>query len=126
MGKKIILVVEDELDAAKILVKRLTNEGFEVSVATDAYQGTSAIFKEKIDLVILDLMLPGGGGLSVLRNIRSSPKIMNMPVVVISGMSDEVDKENISREGIAAYLIKPYDFQELYAIIQNILSHKKA
>ena len=121
-----ILVIEDDLSSAKALAKLLLTYGFEVITAIDGYQGLSLMFEKKPDLVILDLMLPGGGGLSVLRNIRSSPKIMNMPVVVISGMSDEVYKENISREGIAAYLIKPYDFQELYAIIQNILSHKKA
>jgi DNA-binding response OmpR family regulator len=51
---------------------------------------------------------------------------MNTPIVVISGMSDEVYKTSISKEGVDAYLTKPYDFEELNTIIQNILSHKKA
>ena len=121
-----ILVIEDDLSSAKALAKLLLTYGFEVITAIDGYQGLSLMFEKKPDLVILDLMLPGGGGLSVLRNIRSSLQIKNMPVVVISGMSDEVYKENISREGVAAYLIKPYDFQELYTIIQNILNNKKS
>ena len=125
MGKK-ILVVEDELDAAKILVKRLTNEGFEVSVATDAYQGTSAIFKEKIDLVILDLMLPAGGGMSVLKNVKENPQKAYIPIVVLTGMKDDKVKNEVLGMGADSYLEKPYDWTNLLSTINGIFNKEES
>ncbi len=121
-----ILIIEDDISSARGLAKILLTYGFEVITAIDACQGLSQTFEKKPDLVILDLMLPAGGGLSVLKNIRSSSQIMNTPVVVISGMSDEAYKISIAKEKVDAFLTKPYDFQELNTIIQNILSNKKA
>lgn len=120
-----ILVVEDELDAAKVLVKRLTSHGFNVLVANDAYQGTALINKEKPDLVILDLMLPAGGGISVLKNVKTNPTIAYIPIIILTGMKDEQKKREVMNEGVAAYLEKPYDADNLLGTIRKILDKKE-
>jgi DNA-binding response OmpR family regulator len=122
----IVLIVEDEQDVAIVLAKRLKDEGFEVIMAQDAYEGFSLALKDKPDLVLLDLMLPAGGGLQVLQNIRNSSKIMDMPVVVITGIKDVEYEQKVLKAGVEAYLEKPYDFEQLKGIIQKILKRPEA
>lgn len=124
MPKK-ILVVEDEMDTAKVLVKRLETNGFEVIVAEDAYQGTAFINKKKPDLVILDLMLPAGGGLSVLKNAKANPTVAYIPVIVLTGMKNEDVKREVISSGVEAYLEKPYDTGELISTINRVLNQKE-
>ncbi len=116
-----ILVIEDEGDLAKVLKKRLTSSGFEVIISLDAYQGIEAAHKEKPDLIILDLMMPAGGGQTVLKNLKISKDTMSIPVVVITGTKNEELKNEILAQGVEAYLEKPYDSEELIKIIKKIL-----
>ncbi len=120
-----IIIVEDELDTVKVLAKRLSSKGFEVVTAADAYQGITLALKEKPDLIILDLMLPAGGGLSVLKNIRMSGRTRIIPVVVLTGIKNEDYKRQVLNEGVEAYLEKPYDPDVLISTIQNILKKEK-
>ena len=118
---KKILIVEDEFDVSKVLRKRLTDASFEVTVASDAYQGVQMALKNTPDLMILDLMLPAGGGLSVLKTIKASTYTKFMPVVVLTGMSDEEYKKKVLEYGIDAYLEKPYVPEELISTIRKLL-----
>ena len=119
--KKIVLV-EDEIDTAKVIVKRLATAGYNVMVSQDALQAFRIINEERPDLVILDLMLPGGGGLSVLERMRLSAFTTHIPVVVLTGMKDETHKKKVLDEGVDAYLEKPYEAQELLTVIKDILT----
>jgi DNA-binding response OmpR family regulator len=116
-----ILIVEDEVDITILIRKRLQDEGFEVVAAVDAYEGTRAAHREKPDLVILDLMLPVGGGLAVLKNIRASAEIREIPVVVLTGIKDEQYKKQVLGEGVEAYLEKPYEPQQLIDTIRKLI-----
>lgn len=117
-----ILIIEDEHDVAKVVSKRLSDAGFESVVAGDAYRGVELAHKEKPDLIILDLMLPAGGGIGALKNIRGSSHTANIPVVVLTGMQDAAYKKNILDQGVEAYLEKPYDAQELIETIKGVLA----
>ena len=119
--KKIVLV-EDEIDTAKVIVKRLATAGYNVMVSQDALQAFRIINEERPDLVILDLMLPGRGGLSVLERMRLSAFTTHIPVVVLTGMKDETHKKKVLDEGVDAYLEKPYEAQELLTVIKDILT----
>jgi len=116
-----ILIIEDEPDITKVVRKRLMEEGFEVIAAQDGYQGVKSAHKEKPDLIILDLMLPAGDGLSVLKNIRMSAHTRYIPVVVLTGIKDEEYKQKVMGEGVEAYLEKPYEPDVLTTTIKNIL-----
>ena len=117
-----ILIVEDELDVLKVVKKRLTEANFEVVVASDGYQGVQMTYKELPDLIILDMMLPAGGGMSVLEKIRASTNTKFIPVVVLTGMSDPEYKKKVLDAGVDAYLTKPYEPAELISTIQNLLN----
>lgn len=119
-GRK-ILVVEDESDISKVLVKRLSVAGYEVVVAEDAYQGINTMHQIRPDLVILDLMMPAGGGAGFLKNMKSSSHLKFTPVVVLTGMSDPDYKQKILDAGVDAYLEKPYEPDELISTIQKCL-----
>ena len=116
-----ILIIEDEPDLTKVLRKRLLGQGFEVIAAADGYQGVEFAHKEKPDLIILDLMLPAGDGLSVLKNIKMSARTRYIPVVVLTGMKDEEYKQKVTDEGVEAYLEKPYEPDVLITTIKNVL-----
>jgi DNA-binding response OmpR family regulator len=116
-----ILVVEDELDIAKVLLRRLKDAGFETECAQDAYLAIKFCHDFDPDLVILDLMLPAGGGLFVLKNIRLSPKTSTIPVLVLTGIKDEEYKKKVLDQGVSAYMEKPYDHQELIDTINKLL-----
>ena len=116
-----ILIVEDETDVASVLRKRLATAGFNIVVSSDAYQGVEMAHREKPDLIILDLLMPSGGGLSVLKNIRISSFTKDIPVVVLTGAEDESLKKNILDQGVSAFLRKPYIIEEVVSTINDIL-----
>ncbi|MCU0665499.1 MAG: response regulator [Candidatus Omnitrophica bacterium] len=121
-----ILIIEDEVDVNAVLSKRLHAAGFQVLAALDAYQGLSSSIKERPDLIILDLMIPSGGGISVLKNLKLSSQTMSIPVVILSGMSDPQYKDIAKQEGAEVYVEKPYDWESLLGIIREVLGKNTA
>lgn len=119
------MVVEDEVDLVKALQMRLGNWGFEVVAALDAYEGTKLAMEEKPDLVILDLMLPAGGGVSTLKNIRNSFKVRFIPVIILTGMKDEGTKRKVLELGVSAYMEKPYKDEDLKSAIDKCLQNSE-
>ena len=118
---KKILLVEDELDLVKALQMRLADWKHETVVAIDAYEGTKLAMDQKPDLIILDLMLPAGGGISTLRNIRNSAKVRFIPVIILTGMKDEAVKCRVIELGVSAYIEKPYKDEDLKSAIDECL-----
>ena len=119
MGK--ILIIEDEILLANVIKKRMEDQGHTVYVAYDAYGGVSQIHKELPDLVILDLMLPAGGGLHVLQNMKTSDHAKKVPVIVLTGMKNEEYKKQILDLGVTEYLEKPYDPQQLTEAVKKAM-----
>lgn len=117
-----ILIVDDDLNILKLLRFKLTQEGYKVVFAIDAYNGIQSVHREKPDLIILDIMLPAGGGYHTLKNIRLTPHGAQTPIVILTGIQDEELKEKIVKEGVEAYLQKPLDYNLLSETIKNLLS----
>jgi DNA-binding response OmpR family regulator len=120
-----ILVVEDELDVQKVVAKRLSSRGFTVECASDGYQAVQKAHKFAPDLIVLDLQLPAGDGLSVLRKIRISQDTKKVHIVVLTGVTNEMYKQSVLTEGVDAYLQKPYDAAVLLETIDKILNSGK-
>ena len=121
-----ILVVEDELDVQRVVAKRLSSRGFTVHCASDGVQAVALAHKVNPDLIVLDLQLPAGDGLCVMRKLRMSGNLQRAHVVVLTGMTNEVFKQSVLNEGVDAYLQKPYDSQVLLDTIDNILGKPAA
>ena len=125
MQKNKILIIEDESDVAKLLASRLRSAGYETVIAGDGVQGVQFAHKEKPDLIILDLMLPAGNGLTVLDNLRMSFYSRYIPVLVLSGADEEEFKGKALEKGAEAYLEKPYEPQVLLAAVRSLLAEKE-
>ncbi len=117
---KKILVIEDEIDIQKILTEILTANGYDIICAGDADLGLQLARKETPDLIILDLILPVGDGLSVLKKIRLTSHTRFTPVLVLTGMDDPKYKEELYKEGIQGYLTKPYNIDSLLYEIHRV------
>ncbi|MFH1552086.1 MAG: response regulator [Candidatus Omnitrophota bacterium] len=119
-GKK-ILIIEDEEGLVLSLRTLLKSQGYEVIVAYDATFGTSLAYKEKPDLIILDLGLPAGGGFSVLKNVKISIFTQDIPTMVLTSNPLKESEERAYALGAAVYLQKPYDPPELLKKIKETI-----
>lgn len=121
--KKRILIIEDEYSASKFLTLRLKNLGFAVSAAFDGMAGLKEASETIPDLIILDLMLPKLPGEEVCKTLRESfdEKLVNIPIIMLTGKDSLVDKVLGKVIGADAYLTKPYDFSDLFEVIKKIL-----
>lgn len=121
-----ILVIEDDVDVTEVIKWRLKDAGYTPLIANDAYTGLKLVREEKPDLILLDLKLPTGGGLSVLKTLKTSTDMQEIPVVILTGSRSAEVKERAMSDGAAAYLEKPYDHQVLLATIKDVLEKKAA
>ena len=116
-----ILIIEDEPDIVMIIRERLRREEYEVITASDGYQGVEYAHSNKPDLIILDLMIPAGDGLWVLKTLQMSAETKYIPVIVVTGMADEKYKQKVMKEGVAKYMEKPFDMYELIGAVKELL-----
>jgi len=120
--KRKILIVEDEIGFAKMVKMRLESAGYEVSIAGDTYSGTQEIIRGVYDLIVLDLMMPAGGGFSLLERIRRIPSKAMIPVVILTGRQiDEELKRQAEIYDVAAVFTKPYESTEFVNTIKSLV-----
>lgn len=122
MAKR-ILIVEDDKFLRELIVKKLSNEGYEVIEAADGEQGLQKIKEEKPDLVLLDLILPGIDGFEVLAQKREDPFAASIPVIVLSNLGQKEDVDKGLNLGATDYLIKAHFTPG--EIIEKVRSHLK-
>jgi DNA-binding response OmpR family regulator len=113
-----ILIVDDDDDIRGLLTGFLAEEGFIASGVSDASSMDAAICRDRPDLVVLDLMLPGEDGLSICRRLRSGSSI---PVIMLTARSAEVDRIVGLEIGADDYVTKPFSKRELLARIRSVL-----
>ena len=119
MAKGKILVVDDEQDVAKALKARLKASGFSVLIASDSVQAFTMANKEKPDLIILDIMIPGGGGFVVAERLKQSTATHRIPIIFLTGISG--GEERAYKAGASGYVMKPYQPEKLLETIQDAM-----
>lgn len=117
-----ILMIEDDLELAEILMEYLEQFDIAITIADDPYLGLSTLDTQKFDLIILDLTLPGLDGLEVCKEIR---KRHSVPIIISSARTDITDKVTALENGADDYLPKPYNPRELQARIMSLLRRQK-
>lgn len=118
---KKILVVDDEPDLVELVSYNLKKEGFRVSSAADGETALEAIKKGGIDLVVLDLMLPGISGIELCRMLRRNPKTESIPIIMLTARGEEQDRVTGLDAGADDYVPKPFSPRELLARIKAVL-----
>ena len=116
-----ILIVEDEQDIADLIGFNLQRAGFEVIKAYDGIVGTEMALRERPDLIVLDLMLPGRDGYSVFRELRRDTRTTAIPVIMLTARAQTEDRIQGLEAGADDYLTKPFSPKELMLRVQAIL-----
>lgn len=118
MAKEKILVIDDEKNIVELLKYNLEKEGYDVVCAYDGIEAINTARQERPDLIILDIMLPGQGGLEVCRIIRKETKT---PIIMATAKGDEIDKILGLELGADDYVTKPFSPRELVARVKAVL-----
>ena len=121
-----ILIIEDEPDIRKTIDYNLSKESFKVLQAASIQEGEQILASDKIDLVILDLMLPDGSGLTLCRDIKSESQTKHIPVILLTAKTEEVDRVVGFELGADDYVTKPFSVRELILRVKAILKRSPA
>jgi two-component system phosphate regulon response regulator PhoB len=120
-----VLVVDDEPDLLELVRFHLVQAGFEVETARDGRHGIEAIRRRRPDLVVLDWMLPDLPGSEVCRQVRSDPQLRDLPILLLTAKSEEVDRVVGFELGADDYVTKPFSPRELALRVQAILRRSR-
>ncbi len=123
--KKRILLIEDEEDIAALIKLQAEMSGYKLHVEVDGLNGYRAIEREKPDLVILDIMLPGQNGFDICRKMKSHPDLKNIPVIILSAKGEELDVILGLELGADDYVAKPFSPKVLFSRIKAVLRRGK-
>src|SRR6478735_2320587 len=118
-SKTRIIVVDDDARLRELLNRYLSDQGFSVRTASDANDMNRWLARERYDLMVLDLMMPGEDGLSIYRRLRGLGD--KMPIIMLTAKGDDVDRIVGLEVGADDYLAKPFNPRELVARIQAVL-----
>ncbi len=120
--KKTVLIIEDEQTLLKLLQKAFEKEDIKTLIALDGEKGINLARKEKPDLILLDIILPKKSGFDVLEELKADAETKNIPVVVLTNLSEVVDVEKVLELGAVTYLVKSsYKLEEIVEKVKDML-----
>lgn len=122
--RPLVLICDDEAVLRELIAIALSDR-YRVREAGTVDEALAAFGIEAPDAVVLDLMVPGGGGLEVLRALRGSRELRDVPVVVVSAWADAAHREEAEGEGADAFLAKPFDPLELEQRVDELLARRR-
>jgi two-component system phosphate regulon response regulator PhoB len=121
MSLEKILVVDDEEDILELIRFNLTRDGYDISCANTGENALKALKTQPVDLIVLDLMLPGIDGFAVAKRIKGDPRIQHIPIVMLTAKGSETDVVTGLERGAEDYITKPFSPRILSARIQTVL-----
>jgi two-component system, cell cycle response regulator DivK len=120
MDEKKILLVEDNPVNRRLAVFLLRSQGYQVREATSAQEAFDMLEKERADLVVMDIQLPGMDGLAATRKLKEQPATADIPVIAVTSYAMKGDREKALAAGCAGYVTKPIDKN---TFIQEVAAH---
>ncbi len=119
---KTVLVVDDDPDARDFLTTVLQDNGYGTVTANDGTQAIAAIERSKPDLVLLDITMPEKSGVAVYRRLKEDEQLKAIPVIIVTGMSDEFERFISTRRQVPppeGYISKPVDHEQFLAMVKE-------
>ncbi len=118
-----ILIIEDDNFLQGLEAKKMKKEGYDVYTASNSVEAFRILDKKiKIDMILLDLMLPDVDGFEILRKVRSMPEVSSTPVIVFSNLSEETDIKKAQELGISEFMVKSnFTLDQLAEQVKTIL-----
>lgn len=126
MSRGTVLIIDDEKDLIELVRYNLEREGFDVLAATDGRSGYSLATEQQPDVVVLDLMMPGMGGLEVCRLLRANSRTGHLPIIILTALAAEADRIVGLEIGADDYVTKPFSPRELVARVKAVLRRMTA
>lgn len=123
MDKK-ILVIEDDPATSRLVDYTLRHKGYQVMTASNGLEGIRKAQREKPDLLILDVMLPGIDGFEICNRLRAEPDTAQLPILMFSAKAQEIDRDTGLKVGADDYLSKPADPSEIVRRVESLLARK--
>ncbi len=120
MAIKSVLVVDDSATDTHILSNMLTKNGYTVSTAVSGEEAIDKAKKEKPDLILMDIIMPGMSGFEATRTIAKDPEIASIPIIIVSTKGQETDKAWGLRQGAKDYVVKPVSEKVLMEKIKGL------
>lgn len=124
--KALVLVVEDEPDIANLISYNLKIAGLDVDVARDARTALISLRKAQPDLILLDLMLPDADGMDICKSLRGNEKTCQVPIIMVTAKSEEIDRIVGLEVGADDYIVKPFSPRELVLRVKAVLRRTNA
>ena len=121
---KKILIIEDEPNIRELILYNLKTNGYDGIAAEDGIMGITMVHREKPDLILLDLMLPGKSGYDICKELREEGN--NIPIIMITAKTEETDKVTGLESGADDYISKPFGIREMMARIKAVLRRYEA
>jgi DNA-binding response OmpR family regulator len=116
-----ILVVDDDPEIVTMLNTRLTKRGYKVATAGDGHRAIEIAKREKPDLVLLDVMMPGKSGWEVARALKQDPVTQGVKIVMVSAIGEKTNEITAPIYGADAHVDKPFEFEKLEKVIAGLL-----
>lgn len=121
MAKYTVLIIDDEEHILELMDYNLSMNGFEVFTATCIKEADEVLENEKIDLMLLDIMLPDLDGMSALKKYRLAPRTKNIPIIMVTAKAEEIDKIIGLELGADDYITKPFSVREVVARVNAVI-----
>jgi CheY-like chemotaxis protein len=125
---KVVLVVDDSTTVRKFVAASLNMKGFRVVTASDGVEALERMPAEKFDLIITDLNMPDMDGFEFIRSLRETPEYRDIPIIVLSSMTDLKNKDYALELGAVAFLEKPLSTEaiqrEVFRFVNKTIQHK--
>lgn len=115
-----VLLIEDEPNIAEAIRFLLTREGWQVDTHTDGADAVDVISRERPDLVILDVMLPGKSGMDILRDLRADLSMQNLPVLMLTARGQSRDRDMAEKAGVSRFMTKPFSNTEVLTAVRDL------
>ncbi|WP_448379604.1 response regulator transcription factor [Gloeomargarita sp.] len=119
-----VLIVEDMQPEAALLAGYLQGEGFLVNRVASAEEAHQYLAKQKPDLIVLDVVLPGESGFEFCRQVKKQPETADIPIIICSSKQGDIDKFWGMKQGASAYLTKPVDKEELVRTARSLVGRR--
>jgi CheY-like chemotaxis protein len=120
-----VLIVDDDAAHRKLTARFLATTGYELRLAADGYEAMRLLTSTHVDLVLLDIRMPGLDGMEILRRLRRSSSTAALPVIMMTGAADRDVVRDTLEHGVVDFLVKPFDRGTLLAKVKRALAREK-
>ncbi len=116
-----ILIVDDDPEIVTMLTTRLGKRGYKVATANDGHRALELAKRDRPDLVLLDVMMPGKSGWEVARALKQDPSTQSIKIVMVTAIGEQVNEMTSPLYGADAHVDKPFEFEKLEQVISNLV-----